>query len=636
MNVPLKESKIKTFGEFQGRTGDVLVVPKYQRSFSWKKLQIDEFLNDLNNNAFISEHNFWFLGSFFTRESKAGTKEILDGQQRLTTFFILIKELMLYPYNITDENTKDEFMKISDNLYNFIFTDSGESRLILDSQNENSFSNYIKEKNRRRARFKHLVASQKLLDNARSIIRKSLEKTIIGEQISKYKKIISFVRNNIQVIDIELNEDANFNELFEGLNNRGLGLSQSDLFKNLYLLNEPDRKSRRAFDKEWFKIQKNMFEIGRVFEDHVMYYMHLSRGVNQGKKSVINYLKQETRDVKKDNKDVLEFLKSRFSKVKMDSEALGCIYDYSIDTIGDELINFYFDEESKAKSLQKKARYVALMSYFTLKNIKQFAIIYYALIQRYNKRNDIDSFEKLLTEISIAVRYYLIMYIMKSGANTLRNQATKIAYDIVNNKCSSIVDSDYVKSAYKDISEEIITDKIQFRLNNNSSVLFILFIQISKNPKQIDRGNYSKVASCEHFAPIEYKEYWSELELDDKAWDYINDKYSISEDEGFLTRVYNNDYLNEDKNKGIQNLLGNKFFLNIDDNSALKHNSFSYKTNYVVKNDILTLPNIPAEKENKSLKSISNIDKHNVNDILERTKILNRYLKESLIKEDSF
>ena len=37
-----------------------------------------------------------------------------------------------------------------------------------------------------------------------------------------------------------------------------------------------------------------------------------------------------------------------------------------------------------------------------------------------------------------------------------------------------------------------------------------------------------------------------------------------------------------------------------------------------------------------SLASINNLKKHDINDIMERTRILNRYLKESLIREDSF
>ena len=85
------KSTVKTI--FDGTR--IFNIPIYQRSYSWKKDNLQDFLTDLVNQY---EDRKYFLGSFLFHIN--GTREeftvidIVDGQQRLTTFIIFIQTLI--------------------------------------------------------------------------------------------------------------------------------------------------------------------------------------------------------------------------------------------------------------------------------------------------------------------------------------------------------------------------------------------------------------------------------------------------------------------------------------------------------------------------------------------------------------
>ncbi len=58
-------------------------IPNYQRDFEWKRENAEEFWIDLKSGSF-------FLGTFIFDVSESNFITIVDGQQRLTTIFILL------------------------------------------------------------------------------------------------------------------------------------------------------------------------------------------------------------------------------------------------------------------------------------------------------------------------------------------------------------------------------------------------------------------------------------------------------------------------------------------------------------------------------------------------------------------
>lgn len=69
----------------------ILRVEDYQRTYSWQREQIDELLLDLKDCSTSNETHFF--GTLILQESESKIATIVDGQQRLTTVFILVASL---------------------------------------------------------------------------------------------------------------------------------------------------------------------------------------------------------------------------------------------------------------------------------------------------------------------------------------------------------------------------------------------------------------------------------------------------------------------------------------------------------------------------------------------------------------
>lgn len=63
------------------------LIPIYQRNYAWGKDEIVTLLDDISSN-----NNEYFIGSLVVRE-KDGVFEVIDGQQRLTTLFLILRYL---------------------------------------------------------------------------------------------------------------------------------------------------------------------------------------------------------------------------------------------------------------------------------------------------------------------------------------------------------------------------------------------------------------------------------------------------------------------------------------------------------------------------------------------------------------
>ncbi|GAA7023038.1 hypothetical protein AOH443_00340 [Helicobacter pylori] len=82
-------------------------IPIYQRPYQWGKEQCEELLNDLFENYKDYGEDDYFCGSLVLIQSDEGNKtyDIVDGQQRLSTFILLAKVLAtLYSERLTEKS----------------------------------------------------------------------------------------------------------------------------------------------------------------------------------------------------------------------------------------------------------------------------------------------------------------------------------------------------------------------------------------------------------------------------------------------------------------------------------------------------------------------------------------------------
>ncbi len=68
------------------------LVPIYQRNYAWSTTQIEQLIEDIESSIDGSNKNY-FLGNLIVNQTDNNVYEVIDGQQRLTTLYLLERYL---------------------------------------------------------------------------------------------------------------------------------------------------------------------------------------------------------------------------------------------------------------------------------------------------------------------------------------------------------------------------------------------------------------------------------------------------------------------------------------------------------------------------------------------------------------
>lgn len=245
------------------KNNEIFKIPHYQRRYSWSKEQLDEFWDDLIG---LDEGEDHFFGTILliTQPSVTGKyvkKEVVDGQQRLTTILILLCVL------------RD------------IFEDEGRERLV-----DAIKSDYLYSRKGEMEKVSKLIPGDLDLDSYDIILRKLDDiKNIQNKNISDVyqffrdrineseltpKQIFDRVVYQLKVVLIETESERFGYRLFETMNDRGLPLTPVDLIKN-YLLSVASMRGERTINSIknlWGETIKNLSGLNEVafFRRHLM------------------------------------------------------------------------------------------------------------------------------------------------------------------------------------------------------------------------------------------------------------------------------------------------------------------------------------------------------------------------------
>ena len=69
------------------------VIPEYQRPYAWSDEQIQTLFDDLAEYTGNNTESTYFLGTIVAYENENGEQEIIDGQQRITSLFLLLRAI---------------------------------------------------------------------------------------------------------------------------------------------------------------------------------------------------------------------------------------------------------------------------------------------------------------------------------------------------------------------------------------------------------------------------------------------------------------------------------------------------------------------------------------------------------------
>ena len=103
------EPKLKKIGDYLKLEEDVeFIIPEYQRAYSWGIDNCDKLWQDINDFVESESKDRYFFGTIIINCQDNDTKYgLIDGQQRTTTFLLLLKALLLR-INIAIERTVND------------------------------------------------------------------------------------------------------------------------------------------------------------------------------------------------------------------------------------------------------------------------------------------------------------------------------------------------------------------------------------------------------------------------------------------------------------------------------------------------------------------------------------------------
>lgn len=223
-------------------------IPVYQRNYEWPGDQCRKLFEDIVEAYRKDKQHFCgsVVYALLDDEQKIYRYVIVDGQQRLTTIYLLLKALIDCASSENEKSSLEETVFNRDKYDEYtidtasklklkpIKSDNNQLSLLMDNQydeidkNSGIWTNY--------SLFKEMI--QQLLEEDPSITVKNIYKGI----------------EKLTCACIKLDADDNAQEIFERINSTGVRLSLADLIRNFVLMTDADQET--LYEDFWLKIEE--------------------------------------------------------------------------------------------------------------------------------------------------------------------------------------------------------------------------------------------------------------------------------------------------------------------------------------------------------------------------------------------
>ncbi|MBQ3443664.1 MAG: DUF262 domain-containing protein [Selenomonadaceae bacterium] len=285
----------KTISELLSKRGVKFLIPDYQRPYSWEREQCETLWDDITAFAFPFDHEFnsnndqYFLGTILTFQNDSYQHEVIDGQQRLITFLLMLRAFYEAFENIQCANRENILSSIGQCVWH---TD--------DFGNVNKTSvklNSVIASDEDTTEFQKILVSGKSTQNNTSDYAKNYRdfqtwiKRFKETHPDKFSYLPMRILNNCILLPIEVDSQNTALRIFTTLNDRGMPLTDSDIFRAQFykLFLQDGKQSKDDFIKRWKTLQelcnKNFHpRKGTKFDDlfrRYMYYAKTRRAVER-------------------------------------------------------------------------------------------------------------------------------------------------------------------------------------------------------------------------------------------------------------------------------------------------------------------------------------------------------------------
>ncbi len=237
-SLPLKEMSIHEL--FIREEKCTYEIPVYQRNYAWEKDEISALIHDVDDSFRKDPNLVYYIGTLVTYDKKDRVFEVIDGQQRLTTLFIILKALN---QDGISNNLTYRARKKSD--YTLRNIDGLDAECEIDPGIENGYK-YAK-------------------DELEGIDSKAFK---------------DYFLHKVHIIRYMVPRDIDLNHYFEIMNSRGEQLEKHEIVKAKLMQQLPNDDDRHIFHLLWdscsemnIYVQQKYENANRIFGDNLYQFI---------------------------------------------------------------------------------------------------------------------------------------------------------------------------------------------------------------------------------------------------------------------------------------------------------------------------------------------------------------------------
>lgn len=266
---------------------EIFVIPNYQRPYSWGYDECYTLYTDLMS-AFQDNHREYFVGNLVMAKysNPRYERQIVDGQQRLTTLWIMLKVLsmMCETVNPLRKSLSVAAREGNDIIVKIQSKNEKDKNSLTSVYNmtEDSFNAAINQ--RANGSMLKFTAKENLIFQASLYMFKWFSYYQEKNGQAALKDFANYLLDLVYLLPIEL-YDEEIDEaqnkaltIFETINNRGKDLENADIFKSKLYDKAIFAHEEKQFTQQWgdFNNQCDVFNI--AVDEVFRYYSHVIRG----------------------------------------------------------------------------------------------------------------------------------------------------------------------------------------------------------------------------------------------------------------------------------------------------------------------------------------------------------------------
>ncbi|GAA8139273.1 DUF262 domain-containing protein [Helicobacter pylori] len=429
-------------------------IPIYQRPYQWTEENCEKLLDDLFFNYEDDRESDYFCGSLVLiliseDPKKAKTYDIVDGQQRLSTFILLAKVLAaLYSERLTEES--------KDYLQESLITKYGKKdRLNFSAVGFNSKKD-----------FQYALTSFNdvpISNNKNNYLKNAicLKNYLRKKEIEDINDFIEWLYFKVVFITITCPDADKALRIFNVLNARGLALNATDIFKG-ELLKHAKEHEREEFVSRWNdlsqKCSDNDLKIETLFSWYLTYLnpvtskekteKRLVTWFNKLNKTPLEYLKGvedfynaycEVLEMQDRHAYLLSYKDDDYLRIMLCASLLHHYNDQDIEALKELLVKFYYQDwvAGQAKTTRSQTCCNIINALKEEKSVRDIASI---VVKKYlDDKNITQRFRDNLQDSRLYEKFYF------AGKTPKKNSWLKPILILVNYFMSDNANPAYIK-----------------------------------------------------------------------------------------------------------------------------------------------------------------------------------------------